>query len=102
MNLSSDNWAMEGSYLDIDTYITLIEQNFPQLAIQTVKPNVGGKEFVERVLMRYQNTIDTAFWQRIDFYLHYGPFSQLLYGSYSKNETFTLQGIEGLRLMFGE
>ncbi len=64
--------------------------------------HVGGKAFVERVLMRYQNTIDTAFWQRIDFYLHYGPFSQLLYGSYSKNETFTRKGIEGLRTMFGE
>jgi len=62
----------------------------------------GGKEFIEQILMRYQNTVDTAFWQRIDFYLRYGPFSQLLYGSYSKNETFTLQGIEGLRTMFGE
>ncbi len=63
---------------------------------------VGGKQFVEQVLMRYQNTVDSALWQRIDFYLHYGPFAQLLYGAYSKNETFTLQGIAGLRLLFGE
>ena len=63
---------------------------------------VGGKQFIEQIVMRYQSTIDTAFWQRIDFYLHYGPFSQLLYGSYSKNKTFTTQGIEGLRLLFGE
>ncbi len=63
---------------------------------------VGGKQFVEQILMRYQNTVDTAFWQRIDFYLHYWPFSQLLYGSYSENKTFTLQGIEGLRVIFGE
>lgn len=64
--------------------------------------HVGGKEFVEHVLLRCQNTIDTAFWQRIDFYLHYRPFSQLLYGSYSKNETCMRQGVEGLRTMFGE
>ena len=64
--------------------------------------HVGGKEFVESVLMRHQNTIDSAFWQRIDFYLHYSPFSQLLYGSYTKDEAFTLRGIEELRLMFGE
>ncbi len=64
--------------------------------------HVGGKAFVEQVLMRYQNTADTAFWRRIDFYLHYGPFSQLLYGCDSKNETFTRKGIEDLRTMFGE
>ncbi len=63
---------------------------------------IGGQQFIEQILMRYQNTIDAAFWQRIDFYLRYSPFSQLLYGSYSKNETFTLQGIEGLHTMFGE
>lgn len=63
---------------------------------------VGGKQFVEQIIMRYQNTLNGAFWQRLEFYLHYGPFSQLLYGSYSKNETFIKQGIEGLRLMVGE
>ncbi len=63
---------------------------------------IGGQQFIEQILMRYQHTIDAAFWQRIDFYLHYWPFSQLLYGSYSKNETFTLQGMEGLRTMFSE
>lgn len=63
---------------------------------------VGGRQFVEQILMRYQSTIDSAFWQRIDFYLHYSPFSQLLYGSYSENKTFTIQGIEGLRMIFSE
>ena len=63
---------------------------------------IGGKKLMEQILMRYKNTTDSAFWQRIDFYLHYWPFSQLLYGSYSKNETFFQLGIEGLRLLFSE
>ena len=63
---------------------------------------VGGKAFIENILMRYHSTVDTAFWQRIRFYLCYSPFSQLLYGSYSNNEVFIAQGIQGLRAMFGE
>jgi len=62
-----------------------------------------GKQFVERILMRYQHyqhPIDTGFWRRMNFYLCYSPYSQLLYGSYSKDETFTAQGIEELRTMF--
>ncbi len=59
-----------------------------------------GKEFTEQVLMRYQGRVDAAFQQRIHFYLCYGPFSQLLYGSYSKNQMFITQGIEGLHALF--
>ncbi len=61
-----------------------------------------GRQFTEQVLMRYQEVVDASFWQRMDFYLCYGPFSQLLYGSYSESETFITQGIEGLRVMFRE
>lgn len=64
--------------------------------------NYHGREFTERVLADYQGTIDTAFWQRMDFYLCYGPFSELLYGAYSESEKFIAKGIEGLRTMFGE
>ena len=64
--------------------------------------NCRGREFTERVLARYQGTIDAAFWQRMDFYLCYGPFSELLYGAYSENEKIIAKGIEGLRAMFRE
>ncbi len=59
-----------------------------------------GKQFTEQILMRYQHPIDENFWQRMNFYLSYSPYSQLLYGSYSEDETFTAQGIEGLRTLF--
>jgi len=59
-----------------------------------------GMQFTEQILMRYQHPIDTGFWQRMDFYLCYSPYSLLLYGSYSEDEAFTAQGIEGLRTMF--
>jgi aminoglycoside 2''-phosphotransferase len=62
--------------------------------------NCRGREFAERVLARYQGTVDAAFWQRMDFYLCYGPFSELLYGAYSENEQIIAKGIEGLRTMF--
>lgn len=59
-----------------------------------------GREFTERVLADYQGAVDGAFWQRMDFYLCYGPFSELLYGAYSESEKFIANGIEGLREMF--
>ena len=59
-----------------------------------------GKLFTEQILMRYQHPIDEGFWQRMNFYLCYSPYSQLLYGSYSEDEKFTTQGIEGLRTLF--
>ncbi len=59
-----------------------------------------GMQFTEQILMRYQHPIDTGFWQRMDFYLCYSPYSLLLYGSYSEDEAFIAQGIEGLRTMF--
>jgi aminoglycoside 2''-phosphotransferase len=62
--------------------------------------NGRGREFTEHVLARYKGTVDTAFWKRMDFYLCYGPFSELLYGAYSANEKFIAKGIEGLRTMF--
>lgn len=61
-----------------------------------------GRVFTERVLARYQGTVDAAFWQRMDFYLRYGPFSELLYGAYSESEQFIVKGIDGLRAMFRE
>jgi len=61
-----------------------------------------GREFTERVLASYQGTVDIAFWRRLDFYLRYLPYSELLYGSYSANEKFITKGIEGLRAMFRE
>ena len=59
-----------------------------------------GKEFTGRVLADYGGRVDSAFWQRMDFYLCYGPFSELLYGAYSGSEEFIAQGIRGLRTMF--
>jgi len=61
-----------------------------------------GREFTERVLASYQGTVDIAFWCRLDFYLRYLPYSELLYGSYSANEKFITKGIEGLHAMFRE
>lgn len=59
-----------------------------------------GREFTERVLADYQGKVDAAFWQRMDFYLRYGPYSKLLYGVYSGSEKFIAQGIAGLHAMF--
>jgi len=59
-----------------------------------------GREFTERVLANYQGVVDGAFWRRMDFYLCYGPFSELLYGAYSGSEKFVVKGMEGLRAMF--
>ena len=64
--------------------------------------NCHGRVFTEQVLAGYQGTVDTAFWQRMDFYLCYGPFSELLYGAYSESEKFIAKGIDGLREMFRE
>ena len=64
--------------------------------------NGRGREFTERVLAYYKGKVDVGFWKRIDFYLCYGPFSELLYGSYSNNEAFIQKGIEGLHAMFHE
>lgn len=58
----------------------------------------GGREFTERVLADYQGTIDDAFWQRLDFYTRYKPFSELIYGSFVNEQIFE-QGKEGLRLL---
>ncbi|HLX58571.1 MAG TPA: phosphotransferase [Ktedonobacteraceae bacterium] len=60
-----------------------------------------GREFTESVLAHYKGTLDAAFWRRMDFYLRYQPFSELLYGAYSNSEKFIAQGIEGLRAIFG-
>lgn len=59
-----------------------------------------GREFTERVLACYKGTVDAAFWKRVDFYLCYGPFSELLFGAYTSNEKFIAKGIEGLHAMF--
>lgn len=59
-----------------------------------------GKVFTELVLAHYQGTIDASFWRRMDFYSHYSPFAELLYGSYSNNETFIEQGVKRLHEMF--
>jgi aminoglycoside 2''-phosphotransferase len=62
--------------------------------------NGRGKEFTERVLAYYKGIVDVGFWKRIDFYLCYGPFSELLYGSYIGSEKFFEKGIEGLHAKF--
>ncbi len=59
-----------------------------------------GRAFVESVLADYTGKIDHAFWKRMDFYLSYGPFAELLYGAYSDREDFIEQGITGLRTLF--
>ncbi len=59
-----------------------------------------GQAFTERVLANYQGTIDAAFWQRMDFYLRYQPFSELLYGAYSSNKEILERGKAGLQAMF--
>lgn len=59
-----------------------------------------GKEFTERVLKSYKGKVDVEFWKRVDFYLCYGPFSELLYGAYSGNKKFITKGVEGLHEMF--
>lgn len=60
----------------------------------------GGHDFVQSVLAHYQSTIDATFWQRMDFYLSYGPFAELRYGVYSENTEFITQGIAGLHTLF--
>ena len=64
--------------------------------------NDRGREFMELVLLGYRRMVDTGFWRRMDFYLRYGPFSELLYGAYEGNERFIGKGREGLRRMFEE
>ncbi len=61
-----------------------------------------GRDFTEQVLAYYKGTIDAMFWQRMDFYLRYVPYSELLYGAYSNSQKFIAQGIEGLRTIFEE
>ena len=62
--------------------------------------NGRGREFTEHVLACYKGIVDVEFWKRIDFYLCYGPFSELLYGAYSSSKKFIEKGIEGLHAMF--
>ncbi len=62
--------------------------------------NGHGRKFTDLVLSEYRGVVDAGFWQRMDFYLCYGPFSELLYGAYSGNEGFIMKGKEGLRRMF--
>ena len=64
--------------------------------------NCRGREFTERVLANYQGTIDAGFWPRMDFYLRYAPFSELLYGAYSGSEKFITKGMRGLQSLFRE
>lgn len=59
-----------------------------------------GQAFMERVLENYQGTIDSAFYQRMDFYLRYQPFSELLYGAYCNNKEMLMQGKARLQAMF--
>ncbi len=59
-----------------------------------------GRAFIERILKEYQSIVDVAFWQRVDFYLQYKPFAELLYGAYCENEQFTEQGMANLHAMF--
>jgi aminoglycoside 2''-phosphotransferase len=59
-----------------------------------------GQAFTESVLANYQGTIDGTFWQRMDFYLRYRPYSELLYGAYSGNKQILVQGKAGLQAMF--
>ena len=61
-----------------------------------------GRTFTERVVENYQATIDTAFCRRMDFYLRYNPFSELLYGTYMGSEQFIEQGRANLYAMFRE
>ena len=59
-----------------------------------------GRIFTERVLNTYQGTIDATFWQRMAFYVRYGPFSELLYGAYTGNGQILAQGKANLQTMF--
>ena len=61
----------------------------------------GGRKFTERVLAHYQGSIDATFWQRMEFYTRYDPFSKLLYGSFGNEQIFA-QGIENLRQLEAE
>jgi len=59
-----------------------------------------GRDFTKQVLTRYQSEVDAFFWRRIDFYLCYPPYSELLYGAYSGGETFIARGLAGLQEIF--
>lgn len=61
-----------------------------------------GGEFAQQVLAGYRHPVDSAFWQRMAFYLTYEPFSELLYGAYSNREDFINSGRVGLQALFGE
>ncbi len=60
-----------------------------------------GRTFTESVLEHYTGTIDAGFWQRMAFYVCYGPFSELLYGAYTGKEEFLERGKAGLHALFG-
>jgi aminoglycoside 2''-phosphotransferase len=62
--------------------------------------NGRGRKFTECVLASYKGIVDPEFWKRMEFYLCYGPFSELLYGAYSGSDKFIEKGIEGLHAMF--
>ncbi|GHO48172.1 phosphotransferase family protein [Ktedonospora formicarum] len=59
-----------------------------------------GWAFVELVLAHYKSLPDATFWRRMDFYLRYAPYSELLYGVYSQKSDFIERGIQGLRNQF--
>lgn len=59
-----------------------------------------GREFTKQVLAREQGVVDASFWKRIDFYLCYPPYSELLYGAYGGGETFIARGLAGLQEIF--
>lgn len=59
----------------------------------------GERDFVQAILKHYRGIIDPAFWQRMDFYLAYGPFAELLYGAYSEKADFIAQGVAGLHTL---
>jgi aminoglycoside 2''-phosphotransferase len=59
-----------------------------------------GREFTKQILARYQGEVDASFWKRIDFYLRYPPYSELLYGAYGGGETFTARGLAWLQEIF--
>ena len=60
-----------------------------------------GEEFARQVLAGYRHPIDDAFWPRMQFYLSYEPFSELLYGAYSNREDIIASGKAGLQAMSG-
>jgi aminoglycoside 2''-phosphotransferase len=63
---------------------------------------VGGKEFVEQVLLAYPRDPGMNFWSRLDFYTKIVPFHEILFGLETDDETHLHNGLDELQRMLND